>query len=254
MTEQDTAPTPEKVLPVRHTFVFGFQRREPHVDYYTSICKCGLPMDHFVHPGEHWFVFSFQRYDEEAKKWVDYCRKCGEPRTAPNHFGQPDRDPKQPYTHTHAAGDIVRDRPQCSWAKGHRYEILAVVDGGYHVKKLFSDNTGVEEFVWRFEGLEQSCELERSAGPSPLAEELAHTRDQVRQWRSAYFALVGRMDHLKDGEAVAMIARMTIQAQMWHRGELDTTSAMAGIYGELIGDHKLPPIDENLKELKGSSS
>lgn len=31
------------------------------------------------------------------------------------------------------------------------------------------------------------------------------------------------------------LARITEQAQMWHRGELDTTTAMAGVHGEVLG-------------------
>jgi hypothetical protein len=240
----------EEILPVRHPFLFSFQRRELNVDFYTSICKCGLPMDHFIHPGDHWFVFSVQRYDTDTKKWTDYCRKCREPRTAPNHFGQPDRDAKQPYAHSYGAGDIVRERNRKSQAKERRYEILAVVDGGYHVKRLFAEGD-VEEFVWRVEGLEQACELDRAIKPSPLAEELTHSRNQVKQWRTAYFAVMGRMDDLMEGEAIAMAARMTIQLQMWKRGELDSASALAGLYGELIEGHKLPSVDENLRETTG---
>lgn len=232
----------------RHTFVFSHQRKETGFDYYVSICKCGMPMDHSIHPGEHWFTFAYQKYDAETKRWTDYCRRCHEPRTSPNHFGEPDRDPKQPYQHTHAAGDIVKDRS----GNGRRYEILTVGNGSYFVKKLFFEGD-VEEFSWSHEGLEQACELEWSKGPVPLAEELAHTRDSLRQWRSAYFALFGALDHNKEGDALAMIERIRIQIQQWRRGELDTTSTVAGIYGEIVEGHMLPIIDENLKALPGSS-
>lgn len=39
------------------------------------------------------------------------------------------------------------------------------------------------------------------------------------------------------------IARLTEQADLWHRGELDTTTAMAGICGELHGV-RLPEVGE----------
>lgn len=241
-----------EILPARHPFLFNFQRREANVDFYTSICKCGLPMDHFVHPGDHWFVFSFQQYDPHTKKWTDYCRKCLEPRTASNHFGEPSRDPRQPYAHTYQAGDVVRERKRQAGVKRRRYEILAVVGGGYHVKKLFAEND-VEEFVWRVEGLEQSCELERAIKPSPFAEELDMAQAQIKQWRTAYFSLWGALDHHLEGDAIAMIERMRIRVQMWRRGDLDAATTLAGLYSELIEGRKLPPIDENLRTTTGNS-
>lgn len=78
-------------------------------------------------------------------------------------------------------------------------------------------------------------------------EELAQARAEAHQYKTAMFALIRSLDRRMEGDALRREARMRIQIEQWHRGELDGSTALAGIYGELVLGIDLPIIDGNLK-------